>query len=422
MLFVGLVLGMVGLVAGCDFEVTNPGPVADQFLNEPGAYDAVVNGVGREMNDALNWIGVDVAIRTRELHATQANDYIGIEISAHRGTADLDALDTHWNSAQRVRWLGEDAIERFRESMEDSEFQSHPAVSRAHLMTGYANRLMGEYFCEAVFEGGEPQPGEAYFQRAEEVFTTAMQIAGAAGLDDVATAAQAGRASVRIHLDDWTGAVSDASSVPTDFEYELPYFDTGDWRYYNALYWYGNSGEPWRGLTVWNTYYEDYHAETGDPRTSWEEHPDQPFGAGSLEPWGQIPWLTQGKYTSPSDNIDLSSGEEMRLIEAEAMLRDGNMEGAMQVLNDLRARAGVDPWPAPATMEEAWSLLKKERGIELWLEGRRLGDQRRWAETDTPGELDPHELGLTEDGPDLRDADLCLPIPTSERETNPNIS
>lgn len=420
--FVGIALA-AGLltIAGCDFDVTNPGPVADEFLNEPGAYSAVVNGIGREMNDAMNWIGIDVAVRTRELHATQANDFIGILISAHRGTADLDQLDTHWESGHRARWMGEDAIRRFREAIPEGEFDSHPQVSRAHLWTGYANRLLGEYFCEAVFDGGEPQPGDAYFERAEEVFTTAIEVGDAAGREDLVTAGHAGRASARVHLGDWSGAVADASEVPTDFSFTLPYYEAGEIQYYNAFYYYGNANEPYHSLTTWNTFYHDYFAETEDPRTPWYDDPADDFGSGSLQPWGPVPWFPQGKHDAADSSVELSSGEEMRLVEAEALLREGAVDDAMELINDLRERAGVEAWPEPESLEEAWSYLKKERGIELWLEGRRLGDQRRWAENDTPGALPDEELGLTEDGPDLGDRLLCLPISTSERETNPNV-
>ena len=69
-------------------------------------------------------------------------------------------------------------------------------------------------------------------------------------------------------------------------------------------------------------------------------------------------------------------------------------------------------------LTDAWRLLKRERGIELWLEARRLGDLRRWAAASTPGALDP----LESVGPlsHLARQDLCFPISKAERETNPN--
>ena len=39
-------------MAGCSFEVTNPGPVADDALNDPGAFDAIVRGVRYNLSRA----------------------------------------------------------------------------------------------------------------------------------------------------------------------------------------------------------------------------------------------------------------------------------------------------------------------------------------------------------------------------------
>jgi len=75
---------------------------------------------------------------------------------------------------------------------------------------------------------------------------------------------------------------------------------------------------------------------------------------------------------------------------------------------------------APANLDEAWALLKRERGIELWLEGRRLGDLRRWQEDATPGALDP--LEMLGDAAHLTAQNLCFPISKAERDRNPNLS
>ena len=75
----------------------------------------------------------------------------------------------------------------------------------------------------------------------------------------------------------------------------------------------------------------------------------------------------------------------MRLVEAEGMLTSGDWQGAMGKINALRTAAGVEPAVA-ASAAEAWTALKFERGVVLWLEGRRLGDFFRWNANNTPGD------------------------------------
>jgi starch-binding outer membrane protein, SusD/RagB family len=108
----------------------------------------------------------------------------------------------------------------------------------------------------------------------------------------------------------------------------------------------------------------------------------------------------------------------MRLIEAEAKLRANDVAGAMTSINAVRTNAGATAVTATAS-DEAWRLLKRERGIELWLETRRLGDLRRWKANNTPGALDPLESVGT--ASHLKQQDLCFPISTSEKQTNPNV-
>lgn len=413
-----LALAGTTVLAGCDFSVTNPGPVNDEFLDNPAAFSSIVNGVTRQLSGALNWIAVDVAVRTRELHATQANEYVGVYVESHLGTVNPD-FDAGWTQASDARWIGDNAIERMTEVMGGSA-SSSATLARAYLWTGYAYRLMGEYFCEVTMDSGPAMPSSDFLETAVQRFTSAIEVGTAAGAADIAMAARAARAAVYVDLGNWDAAVADARMVPTDFEWQVPYYRGGDWRYYNSVYWY-SADEPYRSLTVWNTPYESYYMETGDPRTPWMAHPEEEFGTGSLQPWGPVLWYTQEKYDNEEANIDLSDGSEMRLIEAEAMLRGGDVAGAMAQINALRTAAGVAARPTAISLDQAWTYLKRERGIVLWLEGRRLADLKRWRADSTPGALAPEELGLTNGGPDLSNAAVCVGIPNSERDANPNL-
>src|SRR5688572_33392808 len=119
----------------------------------------------------------------------------------------------------------------------------------------------------------------------------------------------------------------------------------------------------------------------------------------------------------------------MRLLEAEARLRQAtpDVTGAMTLINAVRTRNVSDNGGqrlAPVTaanVTEAWSALKRERYVELWLEGHRLADDRRWAATNTPGSNDlpafEQQSTLFTQNP----RSFCFDIPTSERDLNPNV-
>src|SRR5439155_20090450 len=111
-------------------------------------------------------------------------------------------------------------------------------------------------------------------------------------------------------------------------------------------------------------------------------------GDAAIDCCGKVPFYPEAKFTASASPIRLASGREMRLIEAEAKLRNTDIAGAFTSINLVRTNAGPQTLTVPTAIEEAWRLLKRERGIELWLESRRLGDMRRWKQANTPGALD----------------------------------
>ncbi|MHB1225737.1 MAG: RagB/SusD family nutrient uptake outer membrane protein [Gemmatimonadaceae bacterium] len=406
-------------VAGCDTTVTNPGRYEDQFLDLPSAHPAIVNGAARSLSDGLNDVAYTTAAISRELFPGGSTSSFGITPRQQQGLLVFDDEHVEWTSNHRARFIAEQGFARFQVEREAAgePFESYEPAGRAALWAGYANRILGENWCEVTFEAGPPVPGDSALSRAEGWFTRALEIGQAGGQAEVVNAALAGRASVRASLGDWPGAAADAALVPTDFKFVVQYAPDAT-NQYNAIFWAGAS-TPYRAHTVWRTKYDQYYTDTHDPRVPWALHPTQAEGDAAVLDMGKVPFHQQQKYTMRESPINLSTGREMRLIEAEAKLQAGDFNGAIALINDLRTSVGVAAVSA-ANITDAWTLLKRERGIELWLEGRRLGDLRRWQENGTPGALDPLEMP-GEASRLLENRSLCYEIPKSERESNPNL-
>lgn len=78
-----------------------------------------------------------------------------------------------------------------------------------------------------------------------------------------------------------------------------------------------------------------------------------------------------------------TSDREMYLILAEAALAASNTAGFATNINALRAKDGLTPWDQITPQVPALDLLKHERRVNLYLQGRRLTDHYRFDE-DSP--------------------------------------
>jgi starch-binding outer membrane protein, SusD/RagB family len=414
-------------VAACDTNVSNPGPVRDEFLTGDDTYAAaaaLVNGAGRGLAEGINWVSYTGAAVTREIHPAGSTGSFGISNrwqSGELSTDDAD-LNPHWGNAHRGRWLAEETIRRLLAvgvpgvGKAITPARYNDLLQLAYVYAGFANRVLGENMCEAVFDGSAAQANREYFLRAEDHFTKAIAITGGTASVNTtqSTAAYGGLAAVRIYLDKWNEAVSDAGRVPIAFVFNMPYYNIGDDDQRNRIAW-ASGNTPYRAHTQWNTWHYDYRTATSDPRVPITI--TTMVGDAAIECCGRVSFWPQGKHPNSAAPIRLTSGREMRLIEAEAFLRSNDATNAMASINQARTHAGAGMITA-ADQTDAWRLLKRERGIELWLESRRMGDFRRWAAASTPGALDPLEVPGS--ASHLARQDLCFPISRGERETNPN--
>lgn len=409
----------IALLSACD--VTNPGPVQDEFLGDEESQPGLVNGSIRRLSELTTWTAYTTALLSREIFPGGQTGAGGHDVSTQGGHVQPGSYGGYFDDAQQARFIAEEAIERFNDvgASDDMLYQ-------AHLWAGYAYRALGENWCDAVIDGSGIQPGSVYFENAVENFTDALSYAAN---EEERLPALAGRAAARVWLGEWGDAAADAEQVPDDFAFWLEMDQTGSTSYHNWLY-FANANRPYRSYSIWNTFFEDYYTNTGDPRTPWTDDPDEPFANAALSGYGQIPWTNQLKYTSRDDDMRLASGWEMLLIRAEAILEGGapgDYTDAMDLINEVRTRNVSDNDDQPleawnATDEtEAWTFLKRERAIELWLEGRRLGDERRWMENGTPGELDTPDWSEISPIFTENPRSFCFDIPDSERDANPEV-
>jgi hypothetical protein len=410
----------LGTLAACDFKVTNPGPVPSENLESRSTAAGIVNGAGRDLSDALNWIAYTGSAISREIFPAGSTGSFGISAQQQIGKLLDDDTNNYWQLAQRARFEAEDGANHLKTSL-GTNFANDTLGAKILIWASYANRLLGENMCDAVINGGGKLAYTVYLTRADSELTEALAIATTTNVTKFINAARAARAAVRLDLGKVPEAVADANSIADGFVFAMPYFVT-DQDQYNRIFW-ATANQPYRAHTVWNTVNDQYYTDTKDPRVPWASDPTQPVGDAAVLSLGRVTWRKEMKFAKQDAAIDLSSGWEMRLIEAEAALLGNDLTTAMTLINKHRIALGLQPWTA-TTIADGWTALRRERGIELWLEGRRLNDLRRWKASNAPGTMSPLEqIGTGTNGAPsyLTQQDLCFPIPTSEKQNNPNL-
>ncbi len=398
----GALVATVAL-AGCQgfFDVVNPGPLSDEELNVPAAVQGVVTGMSADFSVMFDYIVPVSGMASDEISHGGSYTAEGLWV---RGIFRAEDVNGQWANMQRARWVAEHGIERMK-GVDGYAFDTNILSARAYLWAGLANRTLGEIACDAIIDGGPKQANSVYFTRAEAHYSEAIRIATAVGGTAgtaVANAAYGGRAAARAALGKWAEAVSDAQRVPTNFVFNAVY-STNSSRENNEFV-----SETWvrREFTVWGTRWANVFK---DPRVPWDT---VKTASGAIQKGqdGKTNYFRQRKYPDLGAEIPLVKGTEMLMIRAEERLRAGDISGAYGHMNTARTFYGLPALTPAASLAQAWTDFKAERGATLWLEGRRWFDLRRWG---------------AETGP-MNDTFLtgratCMPISQNELDANPNL-
>jgi hypothetical protein len=288
-------------------------------------------------------------------------------------------------------------------------------------LEAYTYILLADGFCGAVPISSAPGgvPGEAgaplttaqLYEAALARFDSALAVTPSYNL------ARVGRGRALLGLGRFADAATAVVGVPRDFAYIVNH-SANSTRQQNAIFALQSNGrysvsdrEGTNGLP---------YRSANDPRVLWDTL-GTPFSTG-------VPFFRNRLHHSFATGVPLASGVEARLIVAEAALRNGATQTALDTLNTLRANVGAlmaarwQGYPASSrvtrtTLEPlttvSTDVLFSERGFWLYTTGHRQGDLRRLIRQYNRSQNQVFPVGVNIRG-NTFGADVAFPIPFDE--------
>lgn len=416
----GFLAVLLMTAAACDdiLDVSNPGAIEEDELTSVGLETSLINGVIGEFqythSYASQWTGT-VADELLLDH-TFAQTIPMVLRTADESNVYVSNIYSFW---QRSRASADDAVSRF-EVMYGDEAYSRVNTVKALAYGGYSYVMMAETFCEAPVNVSAAYSSDELFRIAIERFEEALSAAdnalsaGESGamVERLRNLALLGAARASLNLGEMEDAEEYALQVADDFEMWIRHSDNSS-RQYNpfrdpttgANNRYLSPGESFQNLNDIRV------PHTAEKLTSLVEGtmmyiPYQPY---SFSDWV----AEEAMEFQRSTDVLFASALEARYIIAEAR---GASDYTLDLVNERREFAGHDS--ADLTGDELMAELREQRARDFYLTGKRFGDLRRYKNL--------YDIDLFPSGDDpfqnLPYGDLtCLPIPQSERNSNPNL-
>ena len=414
-----LALLLLSAVA-CDgiLDVSNPGAIEEGELTDPALEQTMINGVIGEFqythSYASQWTGT-VADELLLDH-TFAQTIPMVLRTLDENNVYVNNIYSFW---QRSRASADDAVARLQ-VMHGDDAWSRLNMLKSLAYGGYSYVLMGETFCEVPINVSAPYSPDELFVMAIERFEQALEVADnalaagepAARVEQLRNLANLGAARASLNLGEMADAESYASQVDEDFEMWIRHSENSA-RQYNpfqdpttgANNRYLSPGLPFQNL-------DDIRVpHTAERLTSLVEGtmmyiPYQPYSFSDWTPEDSLEFQR-------STDVRFASALEARYIIAEAQGATGY---TLNLVNERRLFAGHDE--VNLAGDDLMAELREQRARDFYLTGKRLGDLRRYLNLYGidlfPSGIDPFQ--------DLPYGDVtCLPIPQSERNSNPNL-
>jgi starch-binding outer membrane protein, SusD/RagB family len=278
---------------------------------------------------------------------------------------------------------------------------------RAHTWLGYSFLLMAEHFCQGTVYGGPALTTANMLDSAIANFTAAITKGTAnattAGTQ-LANIARVGRARAYLQAGNTANAISDANAVPAGFTFSFNHVD-------DAANRTRMSNRMWQFTFDRGSISVAPAFRVTDPRVVYGAPGTHTLSAQDATAG---PFWIQRKYPAYTSTLRVASKLEADYIAAEA-------GGTAAQLAHIAARRSANGQPAYSGATDASSVLTeflRQKHLDFWLEGQRLGDWRRNPNnvTDVP------VPGSTYFKPGFSPVgnQTCYPLPLAETDNNPN--
>ena len=416
-----VVLVTVGTTACTDLtalEQVNPGQVSAATLYVPANAQLLVNGAISDSECASTRYVAGSGLLSDELSnaigATANFDYDARRLTTNAaygtGTCVANQQPPIYTTLSTARGSADTVQARLREW---TDAQMPVGVSRTKLIgqaaayAGYSLVLLGEGMCTAAVNLSAELTPAQLFSEAKIRFDSAVTAATTANDAATLNLALLGRARALLNLKQPAAAAIDAARIPAAFVANTG-TDNVSLRRQNFAFLSINQNQwstveaPFRGVTI---------NGLPDPRVAVTNTGRVGTAQGSLI-------FTPDKYPLLTTPMPIARYAEAQLIVAEAKQAASDLAGAAAAINTVRAtRAGVPAYNVTGqTSAQVLATIIEDRRRELFLEGHRLGDIRRYALALSPAAGTPFP-----GGGGLYGTQSCFVLPDVERINNPNI-
>ena len=323
-------------------------------------------------------------------------------IEYDRRTIDIrnGTLTTVFRNIQRARRSAEDGAVKIAAATPAAVLRGQFRIPELLSLAGYAYIYMGENYCSGVPIGnfgddgtlvfGDPLTTTQLFQRAVERFDSALAFPDSTPNVKVRRLAAVGKGRALLDLGQYAAAAAAVAGIPTNFSYSTTHTAATN-RQHNGIFRFGITNERFSVADLDGGNGLNFRTAL-DPRVLTRRSPANDFGFDNATPqWDE------GKYYPETDSVQVATGVEARLIEAEASLAAGDPATWLATLNTLRATTNLikspptvasgelsfvagpalQPLVDPGTPAAQQDLMFRERAFWMFLTGHRLGDLRR---------------------------------------------